>query len=556
MSGIDSVIGLNKGNVVKRPLSALIFAAAISPLLSPLLPVASPFTGVSPAYARAKLAIPVRAGNQDANRPVAPKLPALTEREKVVHVLNRLSFGPSPQDIQNVESIGIDRYIDQQLHPDTIGEARTVADFVTSSDALTKDPDHLFVEYGPPAIDAALAEQNIDQKSDEGKKAFNKIRGQYTQKVMDDLVKAKLMRAIESPRQLQEVMTEFWFNHFNIYSDKGNDRYWLGSYEEQAIRPYALGKFRDLVGATCHHAAMLFYLDNWQNSADRIDKSGKKTSGLNENYARELMELHTLGVDGGYSQQDVIQLAHILTGLTTAVHGKNGELKSPTSALGSYFNEKRHDFGDKILLGQTIKGSGANEIEQALDMLCKQPATAHHICFQLAQYFVNDNPSPALVDKLSARFLKSDGEIAVVLKELFKSPEFMDPANNNAKYKAPLRYIVSILRATGARPDDYNAVRRYLREQGEPLYGCLTPDGYKNVRGAWLNPDALVHRANFTVQLVNNHFKGVDPGPIDARDLQDTLGLELAPATSAAIDKAPGNLKPALMLGCPEFMLY
>ena len=473
----------------------------------------------------------------------------MTEHEKIVHVLNRLTFGASPDDIKNVQSMGIDKYIQQQLHPETITESQTVNDFVMNSDPLTKEPDHLFVEYGPPAIAAAEAELSIDPKSDEGKKAVNKIRNDLQKRVMDDTIKAKLLRAVESPKQLQEVMTEFWYNHFNIYSSKGTDNLWVGAYEEQAIRPYALGKFRDLVGSTCHHAAMLFYLDNWQNSAP---DPKRKNIGLNENYARELMELHTLGVDGGYSQQDVIELAHVLTGLTTAQHAKDGELKSPTNALGSYFNDKRHDFGDKVLLGQTIKGSGEAEIDQAIDLLCKHPSTAHHICFQLAQYFVNDTPPKGLVDRLSAKFMKSDGDIAVVLNDLFHSPEFWDSANVGVKFKSPLRYIVSVMRVTEARPDNYNNVQQYLRQQGEPLYGCLTPDGYKNVKEAWLNPDALVHRANFAVDMIQGHFKGVDPGPVDAADLEDTLGLQFAPATKDAIEKAPAQLKPALVLGSPR----
>jgi uncharacterized protein (DUF1800 family) len=451
--------------------------------------------------------------------------------------------------------MGIDKYIEQQLHPENIPQAKSVSEFINSSDALIKNPDDLLLEYGNAAVNTAVIEQGIDNKSSDGKTAENKIRGNLYKIVLDDITKAKLLSAVESPRQLQEVMTEFWFNHFNIYSGKGNDRLWLGAYEGQAIRPYAMGKFRDLLEATCHHAAMLVYLDNSANSAPKT--VGNKTTGLNENYARELMELHTLGVDGGYSQDDVIQLARILTGLTTAQHdGKTGELKSATNSEGSYFNAKRHDFGDKVLLGRTIKGSGEEEIEQALDLLARQPATAHHICYRLAQYFVCDSPAKGLIDRLSAQFTQSDGDIRVVLRELFHSPEFLDPANVDAKFKSPLRHMVSILRATGARPDDYNRVQQYLRGQGEPIYGCLTPDGYKNVKDAWLNPDALLHRANFAVDFTSGHFKGIDPGPIEPQDLQETLGLRLAPATLAAIDKAPPNLKPAMVLGSPEFMLY
>ena len=484
----------------------------------------------------------------------AVQRPAVSQKDKIVHVLNRLTFGPSANDIRVVQAMGIDHYIDEQLHPESIPEAQSVMDFCSSSDPISKDPDQLYNEYGQPAIAAAAAEQGLSEDNPDGKMATQKIRGNLQKKVLDDTTKAKLLRAVESPRQLQEVMTEFWFNHFNIYSTK--DRLWIGAYETQAIRPYAMGKFRDLLGATCHHAAMLLYLDNAQNMAPRTN--GKKTSGgLNENYARELMELHTLGVDGGYTQQDVIEMARILTGLTTSKHdNKTGELKSPSSPTGSYFDIKRHDMGNKTLLGHTINGSGEDEIEQALDILAKQPATAHHICYQLAQYFVCDSPTAPLVDRLAAKFTQTDGDIQAVLKDIFHSPEFNDPANFNVKFKTPLRYLVSVMRVTGARPDDYAKMQNYLRTQGEPLYGCITPDGYKNVKEQWLNPDALVHRANFAVDVVTGKFRGLDPGPVDYRDLSDSLGLQFAPASASAIEQAPDNIKSALVLGSPEFMLY
>ncbi len=496
--------------------------------------------------------------NSNQNRPNPQNVQVNSkERDQIIHVLNRLTFGPSPHDIDAVQSMGLDAYIVQQLHPENVPEAQSVLDFTASSDALTKTPDALFIEYGGPAINAAIAQQNLEPKSDEAKMLQNKLFGDFQRQVVQDTTKAKLMRAIESPRQLQEVMVEFWFNHFNVYSPKGSVRYTLGAYERQAIRPFALGNFRDLVGATCHHAAMMDYLDNSSNSAPKIVGGNPVGPGLNENYARELMELHTLGVDGGYSQKDVIELARILTGLTISGHdGKTGVLKTETCDLGTYFNAKRHDFGDKVLLGQAIKGSGADEIEQTLDILCKSPATAKHICFKLAQYFVSDTPPPTLVKRLTAKYLSSNGDIKVVLNEIFHSKEFMDPADSYVKFKSPLRYIVSVVRATHAKVNDYNRLQQYLNSQGEPLYGCLTPDGYKNVKDAWLNPDALLHRANFAIDLSTGHFNGIDSSKIDARNLINTLGLHLSPGTQASIDKAPPNMKAAVLLGGPEFMLY
>ncbi len=483
--------------------------------------------------------------------------PSNKQRDQIVHVLNRLTFGPSPHDIDAVQAMGIDAYIDQQLHPENIAEAQSILDFTGSSDALNKTPDALLLEYGGPAIQAAIAQQNLDPKSDEAKMLQNKLFGDYQRVVVQDTTKAKLMRAIESPRQLQEVMVEFWFNHFNIYSSKGNIRYTLGAYERQAIRPYALGSFRDLVGATCHHAAMMDYLDNSSNSAPKVVGDKTVGPGLNENYARELMELHTLGVDGGYSQKDVIELARILTGLTNAGHdGKTGALKTDSCDSGTYFNAKRHDFGDKVLLGQTIKGTGADEIDEALDLLCKSPATAKHISFQLAQYFVSDNPPPSLVKRLTAKFLASNGDIKIVLGELFHSKEFLDSANYDVKFKSPFRHIVSLVRATHAKVNDYNRLQQYLNSQGEPLYGCLTPDGYKNVKDAWLNPDALLHRANFAVDYATGHVNAIDSSSLDVRNIENTLNLKLGPGTLAAINQAPPNMKASVLLGSPEFMLY
>jgi uncharacterized protein (DUF1800 family) len=506
----------------------------------------------------APAAQPVREPARNTSAPPAASLD-IKERENIVHVLNRLTFGPSPRDIATVHTMGIDAYIEQQLHPETIPEPQTILDFTGSTDALTKTPDALFTEYSSPAINAAVStavtQQNLDPKSDEAKNLENKLQGDFQRQVIQDTVKNKLMRAIESPRQLQEVMTEFWFNHFNVYFYKGNIRYTLGAFERQALRPYALGKFRDLVGATCHHAAMMDYLDNSSNSAPV--KVGNNMTGLNENYARELMELHTLGVDGGYTQNDVIELARILTGLTVSGHDYHtGAIRTDSCDSGTFFNTKRHDFGDKVLLGKNIKGSGEDEIETALDMLCKSPATARHISFQLAQYFVCDNPPQALVKHLASKFLSSDGNIKVVLNELFHSKEFMDPANANVKFKSPLRYIVSVVRATHAKVTDYNRLAQFLNGQGEPLYSCLTPDGYKNVKDAWLNPDALLHRANFAIDFAAGHFNGVEGANTDVRSLENTLGIELGSGTQASIDKAPANAKAAVLLGSPEFMQY
>jgi uncharacterized protein (DUF1800 family) len=473
--------------------------------------------------------------------------------ENVLHVIDRITFGPKPGDVDAVTKMGVDKFIKQQLNPDSIDEDPKVVEFVKNSPALTLSATQLYTQFGQPAVQAAKEQLQLGQ-SDEDKKQLNKIRADLQRKAYDDVPDAKLMRAIISPRQLQEVMTDFWYNHFNVFFNKGQDQLWIGAYEQQAIRPYVMGKFRDLVGATCHHPAMLFYLDNWQNTADGVNKRGV-FAGLNENYARELMELHTVGVDGGYTQKDVTELARVLTGLGLPYRTKK-TADLPEEGAGYYFDAKRHDQQSKVVMGQVIKPGGEAEIEQILDYLSSSPATAHHISYQLAQYFVADDPPKSLVDRLTSRFLKSQGDIKAVLTELFKSPEFWDPQYFNAKYKNPFRYVVSTVRASNIQPTNYKPLEQFLRQQGMPLYGCLTPDGYKNTRIAWLNPDSLVRRTGFANGLSSGKYKGVEGDAVDWQTLSTTIGAGLSQNTQDVVSKAPANLKSALVLGSPDFMRY
>ena len=478
--------------------------------------------------------------------------------QRALHVLNRLTFGPRPGDLANVKREGVEAFIQAQLHPQSLPEAPEVVDFVTNSKALNLTPIELFKQYGPPAVKA-----QANMNDEPGVQKENQLTGQIRQNlfktVYQDVSHARILRALDSPRQLQEVMTDFWFNHFNIFANKGLDHVWVGSYEEQAIRPYALGKFKDLLKATCHHAAMLFYLDNWRNRS-LSPSSASKDNGSNENYARELMELHTLGVDGGYTQKDVTELARILTGLGLPDPKRPLQLASVEQAgnerFGFYFDRKRHDFGDKVLLGHLIKGSGEGEIDEALALLANSPATAHHISYQLAQYFVSDSPPPSLVDKLASTFTKTDGDIRATLTVLFHSPEFLSKDCENAKYKTPFRYLISALRAVGAQPTNYDALNGFLRMEGMPLYGCLTPDGYKNTMVAWLNPDMLLRRINFATGLAMRRMPAVYSENANSQELVATLGGAFSNKTTEAISKAPEPLKAALILGSPEFMKY
>ncbi|MBU7583370.1 MAG: DUF1800 domain-containing protein [Nostoc sp. TH1S01] len=470
-----------------------------------------------------------------ATKPVDPK---------ILHIINRLSFGARPGDIQKVQSLGVDGYIKQQLSPNSISEPPS----------LTRQLSQLET-HGLNTVEIRAYTQTSPEPTPEERKAQEKKKGQ----ILDEAIKARLLRATSSNRQLQEVMVDFWYNHFNVHAGKGNTPIWVGSYEQEAIRPYVLGRFRDLLGATAHHPAMLVYLDNWQNKASNRPNVTPK---VNENYARELMELHTLGANGGYTQQDVIALARIFTGW-----GLINRDQQPTGKSLFYFDSKRHDVSDKVFLGRTIKGSGQAEGEEALDILARSPATARHISYQLAQYFVSDRPPASLVDRLAQRFRKTDGNIRAVLETLFQSPEFWDKKYFNAKFKTPLQYTVSAVRATGIEVNNTIPLSRNLEQLEMPLYRCLTPDGYKNTQDIWLNPEAMNRRLSFATALgsgrlpllgtANNPPQNKSNNrvqPLDATQLINTLGNSLSPKTQRAIASSPPELKAALVLGSPEFM--
>jgi uncharacterized protein (DUF1800 family) len=481
---------------------------------------------------------------------------------KTLHLLNRLSFGARPGEVEKVTAMGRDRYIQQQLNPESIPEPSTLATRLAELETLEMTPPELVQQFRPRAIpaqkplaqtpDAQMPDAQMpnaqmpNAQPDLGAptaKPAQKPNRMFARNTLQQTIEARLLRATESDRQLQELMVDFWFNHFNVFSGKGLTRVWVGAYEQSAIRPHAFGRFRDLLEATARHPAMLFYLDNWQNTAPNSPGAKGRYQGLNENYARELMELHTLGVDGGYTQKDVVALAKILTGWGFRRGGQ------ASRDNGFYFDSKRHDFSDKRFLGRTIKGSGMAEVEQALDILAKHPATARHISYQLAQYFVADQPPKTLVDRLAQRFQATDGNIREVLSTLFKSPEFWDSRYYNAKFKTPYQYVVSALRATGIEMGNPQSVQNTLQQLGMPLYGCPTPDGYKNTREAWLNPNGLTQRLNFATTLTT---KLTDPKP--QLQLSATLGDRFSPQTKQAIAASPPNLRSALILGSPEFM--
>ncbi|MEB3215102.1 MAG: DUF1800 domain-containing protein [Nostocales cyanobacterium 94392] len=467
----------------------------------------------------------------------------LNQNSKIIHVINRLSFGATPGDIEKVKKIGIEKYIQQQLTPESIPESQNLENQLSQLQTLRLTPAQLYSQYSVDRLPKPTPE-------------IRKERLKKQRLIAEQAVKARLLRATQSDRQLQEIMVDFWYNHFNVYQDKGQTRLWVGAYEQQAIRPHILGKFRDLLDATARHPAMLFYLDNWQNTAPNNRPKGR-FKGLNENYARELMELHTLGVDGGYTQEDVITLAKIFTGWGFRSPGKKLE-----DGYDFYFNFQRHDSTNKIFLGQRIPGSGIAEGEQALDILAKHPATAGHISYKLAQYFVADEPPKYLVDKLAKRFLETDGDIRAVLTTLFQSSEFWDTKYYNIKFKTPYQYVISSLRATDTPIEDFARINSILHRMGMPLYGNPSPDGYKNTQEAWLNTNGINWRLSFattigTGGLKKRNSKNQPPNTnaaIDDTELTNTLGNNLSPKTQEVLKSISPRQRDVIILGSPEFM--
>ncbi len=512
-------------------------------------------------------------------------------RDRAMHALNRLAFGPRPGDAEFVRNIGVEEYIRQQLHPEMIpipeGLVRKVAGYRT----LHMTPMALFLEYWRPVMQAR---HEIKRDNGDDKGAIkDALKAQRI--VLEEAVEARLLRAIEGPRQLQEVMTHFWFNHFNVFAGKGLDHIWTGSFEQDAIRPNTMGKFRTLLAATARHPAMLFYLDNWQNTAPGSPGAKGKFEGINENYARELMELHTLGVNGGYSQQDVIALARILTGWGIPKGDEEARRKFSGQGMGRfagryrrwgtgmpaipasgfYFDPDRHDSSDKTLLGHRIGAGGAQEGEQALDILARHPSTANHLSYQLAQYFVADDPPRRLVERMAQRYLSSDGDIRAVLETMFSAPEFWDRACFGAKFKTPYEYVISSVRLSGVAVRNYRPLAGTMAMLGMPPYGCQTPNGYASVRDAWLNPDAMMRRLSFATGLgtgnlplerpPDEHGPELAAGdhperpaqkmpPLEPGRLAAALGADFTASTSEAIAAADPKLRAALILGSPEFM--
>jgi uncharacterized protein (DUF1800 family) len=578
----------------------------------------------------------------------------LTKDEQVLHVLDRLTFGPRPGDVEIVKKMGVKKWIDLQLHPERIAEDRALEVKLAPLETLRMTQGDTEASYPTPQMIRQVAQgrqplpddpvaraaverqvRRIKVKKDEkdadpmepavpldklltqaqirtlrnGKPEEKKdvlasipkeqiddvviamppqMRNQLMpvapemlrrkfmlsntpqQVIAYDLSEGKLYRAILSNRQLQEQMVDFWYNHFNVNLDKGNDRFMVPSYEREAIRPHVFGHFRELLEATATAPAMLFYLDNWQSVAPdfarrqgRGGAGGRPARGLNENYGRELLELHTLGVDGGYTQKDVTEVARCFTGWT---------IKDPRGGSTYFYNDRVHDKGEKMVLGVTIPaGGGKDDAEKVLDILAKHPSTAHFISKELAQRFVADNPPQALIDRMAKTFLDTDGDIRAVMNTMLNSKEFLSQGAYQAKVKTPFEMIVSSIRATDAQVDYAFPLADRIARLGQPLYRKLEPTGYSSANAEWINSAALLERMNFALDLTQNKVNGTKVDQARFKDdpthtARMMLFTNPTAPTKDAIDKAIAEQKarnpkappsPALVaglvIGSPDF---
>jgi uncharacterized protein (DUF1800 family) len=427
--------------------------------------------------------------------------PVTSETREDVLWLNRLTYGIDTATLAEYRRVGREAFLREQLAPRDTSLPREIAQQI---DALPVSHAELVAVMTKVDADKAYNRTLTDPEQLAQARKGLRERGE---KFAQQAVERSLLRAVYSPAQLQEQLVWFWLNHFSVYSHTHDTKWLVGDYEEHAIRPNALGHFRDLVMATLTHPAMLQYLDNEQNAASQI----------NENYARELMELHTLGVDAGYSQHDVQELARILTGVGLNI-GTAPQLGPEWQPLyqrrGLFeFNPSRHDFGSKTLLGQSITGSGFGEVEQAVTLLVRQPACARFVTRKLATYFVADDPPPKLLERMARTFQKTDGDIAAVLSVMFTSREFT--ASLGQKFKDPMHYVVSAVRlAYDGRPiASPEPLARWLEDLGEPLYGRPTPDGYSLTRDGWVSSGQMIRRLD-----VAHEFSADDADRLPSKD--------------------------------------
>jgi uncharacterized protein (DUF1800 family) len=500
--------------------------------------VATALTVVPVALSAQNSAVAARAKST----PVGSDIRELPADQQIIQALSRLTFGPKPGDMLKVRGMGLDNWIDQQLHPEKIDDSALDKFIAQQYPVLGENQNDLLKQYALQQrlrrqVKAAKADSSMDAADSEALRTQIQQRNKVTRDVVTELQSSRVARAVGSERQLQEVMTDFWENHFNIYVRKGGpEPFYLTDFDENVIRPHALGKFRDLLEAVAKSPAMLFYLDNARsmadstrptlaagnaqrvglvpmrrgglgamNNAQRVQRQAqvkRQRQGLNENYGRELMELHTLGVDGGYTQQDVINVARAFTGWT---------IKPPAQGGGFVFRPAVHDAGEKVVLGHKLPaGRGIEDAEDVLDILAKSPATAHFIAFKLARHFVSDSPSTALVNRAAQVYLKTDGDIREVLRSIITSPEFFSQQAFHSKVKTPFEVVVSAERALDAPPDSTIRSAQLVAYMGQPIFGHQAPDGWPETGDAWMNTGAILNRINFGMGAAAGRLPGLD----------------------------------------------
>lgn len=522
-----------------------------------------------------------------------------------MHVLNRLGFGARSGDVEKVKAVGLQKYIDQQLNPASINDL--VADAkVKNLDVFGMTTAELFAKYPNPGAllqqlegrnrnqpNAQNNAQNPDQMTqDEQRERRRKIAELYQKydlkpaaQILPQIVANRVLRAVYSERQLQEVMVDFWQNHFNVFAGKAAVRWYIPSYERDVLRKNALGNFKDLVVGTAQHPAMLFYLDNFESISPNAQMPGQNRNarrpfagllgnnqqqlqqqrqrrGINENYARELMELHTLGVDGGYSQKDIIEVAKCFTGWTIAdprgyrraaaatIQGTEDRRVNRLQRLQGvpddvesgefYFNSRWHEGGAKNVLGQKVDEGGVKDGLKVIDMLVAHPSTAKFIARKLAVKFVSDTPSEKLVERVADAFQKSKGDIKTTLRALFSDKEFFAAENYRAKIKSPFELAVSSIRALGADTNASPAMVAMLNKLGEVPYAYQAPTGYPDTAEDWVNTGALLERLNFAVAIASNRIPGtrVDLKQFESKDKSQILDKSITALLDGEISAA------------------
>jgi uncharacterized protein (DUF1800 family) len=512
----------------------------------------------------------------------APRRAVLTNDQRIRQVLSRLTFGARPGDVERVRKVGINAFIEQQLDPGSIDDsaldkqtdklrtlnlstpslleqyispkpATQVPVMTSRPSSRTFTPNPVVMGNGKP-IFPSLDEASKEPDAVPSPTPAMKLTPQPNkpQQIVTELQRSKLLRAVYSERQLNEVIVDFWENHFSIFVNKNADRWLMTSFDRESVRPFVMGRFRDLLGSVAHSPAMLYYLDNWQSSVVRNypaskDKPARQSGGINENYARELMELHTLGVNGGYTQQDVQEVARCFTGWT---------VRKPEQEGTFLFDPAMHDNGEKLVLGQKIPaGGGMADAERVLDILARHPSTARFIAKKLASRFLGDDPPAAAIEQAARVFTSTDGSIRETIRSIITSPAFFNPALYQSKVRSPFEFVAAALRISGAKTDAGRPLLDWIGRMGQPLFSFQTPEGYSETGADWLSNHGLLTRLNFTVALVSGQIKGTtidprvllentglnDPVAVNARLLSVVLMNDATPPTKRTLNKMAAN---------------